>query len=353
MNNNHAAATTGHSGSVDLHKGPLCLQVNDRNGVTVCKTTITQHKRAQLRAVLAPYGQDLTLGVESTYNWYWIVDELQRLGVTVLLGHARDVHAQRQGKHKSDAKDAANMSQMVRMGTFPQAYACPPEQRSTRDLLRKRLRLVEERTRHLLHSEGVADQYLLADGPMAAAGYSRQCIADVDKVLEVDLRIQNLLTAEIDKLDKWLQQRARIHDQGLYDLLTGVRGIGPVLALTFMYEIVDIARFRGPQQFSSYSRVVNPQCDSAGKRLGPGDRRRGNPYLCRAFNMLAIQSVRTQPPIAAWYGTMVKRKGRRTARRVLAHKWAVAMYFIWKRREPFNVNKFLGTAYDQRAQSTY
>jgi transposase len=348
--NTSATERTSYSAGIDLHKGPLQLHVVDAEGTTVCERKITRDKRRQLVAALAPYGKRVTVGVESTYNWYWVADELRRHGIPCVLGHARDVHAQRQGKHKSDSKDAANMSQMVRMGTFPAAYACQPEWRATRDLLRLRLRLVEERTRHMLHGGCLADQYLLGEEPMAAAGYAPEAVADVDKAVDIGLRAQEMLTTLIDDLDKRILERAHISDKPLYELLTGTRGIGPAVALTLMYEVADISRFRRAQQFASYSRTVNPECSSAGKRLGPGDRKRGNPYLCRALHILAIQSIKHHAEVKAFYGATAKRKGRRTARRIIAHKWATAIYYMWKRREAFDVKKFLGTADAPRAQ---
>jgi len=351
--NTRSEPVTTYSAGIDLHKNSLRLHVIDAAGNTVYQETITEHKRKRLTAALQRFGNDVTVGLESTYNWYWVVDHLQAHKTPCQLGHARDIHAQRPGKHKSDPKDAAGMSGMVRMGTFPRVYACPAPWRSTRDVLRKRLRLVEAHTQHVLHSGCVADQYLLAEDSLAVAGYPRQVIEDVDKLIDIDTRLQAGLEELIEELDAWVIQRAAIHDQALYDLFLSTRGIGPALTLSLFYEIVDIRRFRSPNQFSSYCRVVNAQCESGGKRLGPGDRYRGNPYLCRAMNMLATQSVKHQPQIAAWYRRLVHRKGKRTAHRVLTHKWAVAVYYMWKRREAFDIGKFLGTGYaSERTAST-
>jgi transposase len=351
--NTRSEPVTTYSAGIDLHKNSLRLHVIDAAGARVYQETIGEHKRKRLTAALQPFGNDVTVGLESTYNWYWVVDNLQTQGIPYRLGHARDVHKQRPGKHKSDPKDAAAMSQMIRMGTFPPAYACAADLRSTRDVLRKRLRLVAAHTQHVLHSQCVSDQYLLAEDSLAAAGYSRQVIEDVDKLLEIDTRLQVVLEELIEELDAWVLQRAVVHDQALYDLFVSTRSIGPAIALSLLYEIVDIGRFASPARFSSYCRVVNAQCESAGKTLGAGDRYRGNPYLCRAINMLAIQSVKHVPQIAAWYRRLVHRKGKRTARRTLAHKWAVAIYFMWKRREPFDIGKFLGTGYtSERTAST-
>jgi transposase len=97
---------------------------------------------------------------------------------------------------------------------------------------------------------------------------------------------------------------------------------------------------------------VNPEYSSAGKSLGPGDRKRGNPYLCRVLYIVAVQSIKHYAEVKEFYRATAKRKGKRTARRILAHKWALAIYQMWKRREAFDIKKFLGTAYAPRAQES-
>jgi len=346
-------ATTTYSAGIDLHKKPVQVHVINADGTTVYHGTIRKNKRAALRALLARFGTNITVGLESTYNWYWVADELAGLGIPCLLGHATDVHAQMPGKHKTDPLDAEKISRMVWTGTLPPAYCYPARWRATRDLLRKRLRLVWEHTRHLLHAEGVADQYLLAESSLTAAGYSAAFEADVEQLLDTDQYLQVVLAGVIKKLEATILQRAQVHDQQLFDLFERIPGIGPVIALTLLYEIHDIARFRTPQQFASYARVVNARCESAGKRVGRGKNKRGNPYLCRVLHTLALTSVRYMPPLAEWYRATIARHGRRTARRILAHKWAVAIHAIWRRREAFDLGKFLGTAYQPRAQHSH
>ena len=339
----HERPATRYYAGIDLHKQSLRLHVIDATGAPVYQETIRKDKYVRLRTVLGRFGREVTVGVESTYNWYWVIDLLRREGIPCQLGHARDVHRQ-QGKHKSDVKDAEAISRMVWLGTLPPAYCYPAEWRATRDVLRKRLRLVWEHTRHGLHGAAVADQYLIEEGPLAARHYPASVVADVERVIEIDLQMQNVLATMIQQLEDWAVQRATAHDPELYRVLTAIPGVGPVIALTLIYEIHTIERFRSPQAFSSYARLVNAQCESSGKRVGPGDTKCGNPYLCRVLHMLAIISVRTQPRIAAWYHTLIHNRGRHTARRILAHRWAVAVYAIWKRREAFDLNKFLGTA---------
>ena len=61
-------------------------------------------------------------------------------------------------------------------------------------------------------------------------------------------------------------------------------GIGKVLALTILYEVEDIRRFKRVQQFCSYARLVKGQKVSAGKRLGTMGSKMGNRHLKWAFS---------------------------------------------------------------------
>jgi transposase len=38
--------------------------------------------------LMTPYIKSITVGVESTYNWYWLIDKLKESGINCALGHA-------------------------------------------------------------------------------------------------------------------------------------------------------------------------------------------------------------------------------------------------------------------------
>jgi transposase len=162
----------------------------------------------------------------------------------------------------------------------------------------------------------------------------------------VDEAMIQLLDGEITRLERYIERRVAIHDKEGYTVLRSVPGIGRVLALVLLYEIQDLARFRRVQHFSSYCRVVNPQCESNGKRAGVGEVRRGNRYLCWALHELVNSSCRHCPAIKAYYARLRRRRSARHAHRIMAHRWAVTIYFMLKRKEPFDLDKFLGSAYE-------
>ncbi len=93
--------------------------------------------------------------VESTFNWYWLVDGLQAAGFTVHLAHTTAIKKYDGLKHSGDETDARYLAHLLRLGILPTGTILPPEQRAVRDLARKRMQLVRSRTSHILAVENI------------------------------------------------------------------------------------------------------------------------------------------------------------------------------------------------------
>ena len=82
--------------------------------------------------------------VESTFNWYWLVDGLQDAGYKVHLANPNAMQQYNGLKFVNDRSDARWLAHVLRLGILPEGYIYPREQRALRDLLRKRNRLVQQ-----------------------------------------------------------------------------------------------------------------------------------------------------------------------------------------------------------------
>lgn len=122
--------------------------------------------------------------------------------------------------------------------------------------------------------------------------------------------------------------------------------------MTLLYEIHSIKRFSTVQSFSSYARTVKAQCQSAGKKVGKGDDKIGNPTLNWVFHEIAGLLPRYSPVISTWYEKLKKRKGVKCAKAILIHKISVAVYYMLKRKETFDENRFIGI-YPHTANRSY
>ena len=100
----------------------------------------------QIAGAVEPYREELVgVVIESTYNWYWLVDGLMDAGAGSL-ANATAIKKYEGLKYSGDFADAAYLAQLLRLGMLPEGYIYPREQRGARDLARKRLQLVRYRT---------------------------------------------------------------------------------------------------------------------------------------------------------------------------------------------------------------
>ena len=136
--------------AIDLHSDNLVLLILDERDRIVWKGRLANDLELVLLA-LADYRSGLAaVAVESTFNWYWLVDGLEEAGYRVQLVHPAAVKQYEGLKHRDDESDAAWLAHLLRLGILPTGYIYPRSRRPLRDLLRKRSALVRQQTGLLL-----------------------------------------------------------------------------------------------------------------------------------------------------------------------------------------------------------
>jgi hypothetical protein len=87
----------------------------------------------QILSALAPY-KDTVIGIviESTYNWYWLVDALMAEGYKVHLANPTEIKQYKGLKYSDDQHDAFWLAEMLRLGILPEGYIYPKEDRPIR-----------------------------------------------------------------------------------------------------------------------------------------------------------------------------------------------------------------------------
>jgi transposase len=159
--------------------------------------------------------------------------------------------------------------------------------------------------------------------------------------LQADLDMIRYLDTVTAKLEWRIEKNARGHDNHALALLKSVKGLGTILSLTLLYEIHTIERFKSPQRFSSYSRVVKMERSSHGKRLASRNNKIGNPYLRWVFGQLAISAQRFYPEVKNYTQKLIRKYGNAKAYTLLAHKFAVTIYYMLKNKTAFDVTRFV------------
>lgn len=335
-----------HYCGIDLHTKMMYVCILDYNSNILIHKNIPTSEKAFLK-LIQPYREDIVVGVECTFSWYWLANLCLQENLTFILGHALYMKCIHGGKAKNDKIDSEKIARIIYGKNFPLAYVYPPEMRAVRDLMRRRSYLVRIKSEIQAHIKITNYQYNLPTIDKNLVHKSnRQGLEEhfkdptVRLNVETDIAVMDALHDDINRLNNYILKHARgIKSRVLYKLKT-VRGIGDVLALTILYEIQDISRFPTVQNFCSYSRLVKCAKESAGKKFGSSGSKIGNPHLKWAFSEAAVLFLRDSDRAKAYVDKLAKKHGKAKALSILAHKLGRAIYFMLKRDDAFDENYF-------------
>jgi len=331
-------------GGIDLHSNNSVIAVLDETDKVVYRQRLPNDLDSVLRA-LEPWQEAIEgLVVESTYNWYWLVDGLMEAGYRVHLANTAAIVQYEGLKHADDDSDARWLAHLLRLGVLPEGYIYPKERRAVRDLLRKRGQLVHQRTSNLHSVQNLMSRN--RGHGMSANRVKRLSEEEVDGLLgdqllalavKSNLTVMQCLERQIHELEQVVKTQVKL-ESGFKALLS-VSGIGNILGLTIMLETGDIGRFAKVGNYASYCRCVGSEWRSNGKRKGKGNTKNGNKYLAWAYVEAANFAVRYNPQIKRFYQRKRVRSNGVVAIKTVAHKLARACYYILRDQVPFDVNK--------------
>src|SRR4030095_16198765 len=232
-------------GGIDLHaNNSVIVLLNEQDEVIYRKRL--PNDLSTIIEQLDPYHTAIKgLVVESTYNWYWLVDGLMDADYR---GHLANPAAMTQYsglKYPDDYSDARWLAQVLRLGVLPEGYIYPKAARAVWDVLRKRAHLVRQHTANVLSVQNVLARN--TGSRFSAKRIHEFTKADLEgllpeanQVLAVtsSLALLDCLSQQIKTLEKAVTQSLK-HTPAYEQLLT-VDGIGMILAQTMGLETGDI-----------------------------------------------------------------------------------------------------------------
>jgi len=318
---------------MDLHATNTYVGMVDEENTVLYK----QRFRNELPLILSaldPFRKDIQgIVVESTFNWYWLVDGLMAEGYRVHLANVSAIKQYEGLKQIDDRRSAFWLANLLRLGILPTGYIYPKEERPTRDLLRKRLQLVRHRTSHVLSVKNILARNLGL----------RMKSEDVKKITDAEVKrffpdreMQTMVLSsvglirhledQISAIENMITKKLKVRKE--FAKLMTVPGIGKILTLTIMLEVGDIHRFPTVGDYSSYCRCVKSIRTSAGKIIGYGNRKNGNKYLSWAYIEAAHAARRFHEMVRSYYEKKMARTNRIVAIKALSHKLTRASYYV-------------------------
>jgi transposase len=331
-------------GAIDLHSNNNVTVVIDEQDQIVYQKRLA-NDLPLVAQQLAGYRDCLQgIVVESTYNWYWLVDGLMDQGHRIHLANTAAIQQYEGLKYTDDKSDARWLAHLLRLGVLPVGYIYPKQDRGVRDLLRKRGQMVRQRTANLLSIQNLFSRNTA--GSMSANRIKAldskevdELVPDADLALAIKANLAMLQCADeqIDILEPTVIERVKLKPE--FRFLKTVPGIGQILGLTIMLETGDITRFPAVGDFASYCRCVGSKKISNGKKKGSGNTKNGNKYLAWAFVEAANFAIRFNAKIKGFYQRKKSKTNGIVAIKAVAHKLCRACYYIIKDQVAFDMTK--------------
>lgn len=331
---------------MDLHSSNVYICVMESDGTISYSKRLKNDLNSILKA-LKGHKKLKHIAVESTFNWYWLVDGLMENGYQVHLANPAQLSDCAAPKVTGDRHDAARLAYLLQRGDLPEGYIYPKEVRPVRDVLRRRLMLLQQRTQTILSLQAM---YARTTGKqISGVKLKKWTLVDVEKVFEQDavqfsagelLTVLQGLEKRVKNMDEYVRKFLKNYPD--YERILQVPGVGQVLSLTILLETGPVERFSSPGHYASYCRAVPSTRISNGKTKGQNNRKNGNKFLGWAWVEAAQFAQQHHPRIQSWFQKKQRRTCRNVALKSLAAKLSKAAYIMLRDQSDFNEQLLFG-----------
>lgn len=224
-------------GAIDLHSHNNVTVLIDEQDQVVYQKRLPNDLPVIVQQLSGYQASLQGIVVESTYNWYWLVDGLMDQGHKVHLANTAAIQQYEGLKYTDDNSDARWLAHILRLGVLPQGYIYPKEDRAVRDLLRKRSQLVHQRTANLLSIQNLVTRN--TGSSISANRIKGLDVQQVDELLpngdlalalKANLSVMSSADEQTQILERTVRDRVKLRPE--FTFLKTVPGIGQILALT-------------------------------------------------------------------------------------------------------------------------
>ena len=328
-------------GAIDLHMRHSQIRIVDEDGALRREQRIVTSREHFVKA-FAGLGAMRVL-VETGTESEWVAQTLEAAGHEVIVADPNyaPMYGETTRRIKTDRRDVAALAEANRRGWYRRAHRTSAAQRDTKQILRARRLLVQQRSgvvsllRSLLRQSG----FRLGTGScetvpvrvtrLAVTGELAETVAPLCRQIAA-------LTSEVQALDARVQTRTA--RDAIVARLRSVPGIGVIVATTFRAFVDRHERFAHAGQVSAAIGLV-PREDSSAERRHRGHITKAGPSELRSLLIQAAWVCWRTPRSAAlraWVDRLAARRGRRIAVVALARRLSRILFAIWRDGSTFD-----------------
>ena len=280
------------------------------------------------------------IALETGMHSPWVSRCLSELGHEVMVAHARSVRLIGESRRKDDRLDAQTLARLARID--PQLL-CPVRHRSAKaqadlTVIRARAGLVRARTALVNTARGLAKSYGerlrgCSPGnmnPEKASGLS----PELETALQPLLAGIESLSEQIREYNQCIEHLAEASYPQVA-LLKQVKGVGTLIALTFLLTLEDAHRFRKSRDVGCYLGLQPGRRNSGQSEPQMHISKEGDPYL-RTLLVQGAQHILgpfgVDCDLRRWGLKLAERGGGNGKKRAIiavARKLAVLLHRLW------------------------
>src|SRR5215467_13290447 len=280
------------------------------------------------------------IALETGVHSPWISRLLSELGHEVIVAHARNVRLIGESRRKDDQLDARTLARLARIDP---GLLCPVKHRSARaqadlTVIRARAGLVRARTSLVNTVRSLAKSY----GERLRGCNVRNLNPEKAEALSPELRhaLEPLLAAIEGLSERIAEYNDRIDAlaQESYpqvELLKQIKGVGTLIALTFVLTLEDPHRFRKSRDVGCYLGLQPGRRNSGQSEPQMHISKEGDPYL-RTLLVQGAQHILgpfgVDCDLRRWGLQLAERGGKSGKKRAIvatARKLAVLLHHLW------------------------
>jgi len=335
---------------LDVHCKDCVYAVQDEAGTLIGEGSVSTTPEGLLllrNRFALPEGT--TVGLESGTMAFYVARMLHHMGLSPLVVDAYEVRRKaHRPNQKSDRRDAREICDGVRQGSYRSIVHVPPEAiTELRETLGRRRHFVRVRTaevnatKRMLRAHGMGVLARISLGTEKGWGRLESALA-ADAPMARFVRLHHALWSsagvQIAALEEWLEQQ-RVAFAEPVARLQGVPGVGPIIALTAVAVFSDVDRFASAKHVASYAGLV-PSTHQSGERDAHGRiTRRGSTELRAMLCEAAHHARHVDHPLNPYFRSLCARRGHKMAVVAVAHRLCRILWAMLKRKTPFDLHK--------------
>lgn len=295
-------------------------------------------------------GAEYHCAYESGFCGFWIANRFERMGIDCIVVHAADIpRSDKQRRNKNDKVDSKSIAMQLRSGSLKGLWIPDNELLADRGLLRERKQHKKDMTRvqnriHALlkfHGIYIPDELTSVHWPGRFIQWLEQLpfeCSSARTTLDNYLSVLKSFRKQELEIMKQLRERSKVerYRETVYLLMT-IKGIGFITALTLVFELGTMDRFKRFDELASYVGLVPGEHSSGDTERNTKITSRRNNHIRDLIVEDAWIAIRNDPELQRYYNKKCHSTKQNLAIIAVAQRLLKRVRSVWIHRKPYEV----------------